>query len=124
MSIIFNEQEKRFVIETKNTAYAMQVELDRYLVHLYYGERTENIPGITFLPDRGFSAYPSEVCPIQPFGERFSLNLRLLEFSGFDSADYRSDAVRVKNADGNSVTSFTYVSYEILEGRAPIAGLP
>ena len=124
MSIIYNEQTKRFVIETKSTTYAMQVELDRYLIHLYYGKRTDDIPGITFLPDRGFSAYPSDVCLTQEFGKRFSLNLRMLEFSGFDSGDYRSDAVRVKNADGNSVTSFTYVSYEIIEGRETIKGLP
>ena len=100
MSIIYNEQEKRFVIETKNTAYAMKVELDRYLVHVYYGERAENIPDKSVIPDRGFSAYPSDVCLTQPYGGRFSFNLRMLEFPGFDCGDYRSDAVRVKNADG------------------------
>ena len=52
MSITYNEQEKRFVIETKNTAYAMKVELDRYLVHVYYGERTENIPDKSVIPVR------------------------------------------------------------------------
>lgn len=124
MSIIYNAQEKRFVIETKNTAYAMKVELDRYLVHVYYGERTENIPDKSVIPDRGFSAYPSDVCLTQPYGGRFSFNLRMLEFPGFDCGDYRSDAVRVKNADGNSVTIFTYVSHEIIDGRAELKGLP
>lgn len=124
MSISYCSESKRFIINTENTTYAMQLELDRFLVHLYYGKRTDNLPEIEKLPDRGFTPYPSYVCDTQAFGERFSLNLRLLEVSGFDSGDYRSDSVRVKNADGNSVTSFEYLSHEIIKGRKNIPGLP
>lgn len=124
MSISYCSESKRFIINTENTTYAMQLELDRFLIHLYYGKRTENLPDIEALPDRGFSPYPSYVCDTQAFGERFAFNLRLLEFSGFDSGDYRSDSVRVKNADGNSVTLFEYLSHEITKGRKELPGLP
>lgn len=39
MPINFNSQNNVIFIETKNTVYAMKLLHDKFLVHLYYGEK-------------------------------------------------------------------------------------
>ena len=41
MSIIFSEREKTFILHTKDTTYQMKVDDYGFLLHLYYGRRTE-----------------------------------------------------------------------------------
>ena len=39
MSISFDDQNNVITLETKNTVYAMKILQDRFLVHLYYGNK-------------------------------------------------------------------------------------
>ncbi len=118
MSIRFNEERNLLLLETKNTLYAMRIDFGKYLTHLYYGKKdfdpeAERKPGFM-----SFSTYYLEE------GGRYSVNSSMSEFPQFGSGDYRSDAIRVANANGDSVTFFEYRSHRIFEGRAEIKGLP
>ena len=42
MSIRFNEENKIFQINTKNTSYMMGILAGKHLLHLYYGNKIED----------------------------------------------------------------------------------
>ena len=64
--ITFDQKKKIIKIDTKNTTYAMQISHGRYLLHLYYGKKTDKIN-----PHRekvvSFCPYPEDI------GVKFSL---------------------------------------------------
>ena len=41
MGIIYCEKDRTFTLQTKNTTYQMQVDQYGFLLHLYYGKKTE-----------------------------------------------------------------------------------
>ena len=45
MSVIYNNNEKKFYLHTKNTSYVMGVLQDKYLLHLYYGSKISEYSG-------------------------------------------------------------------------------
>lgn len=43
MSIIFDESKKMFLLQAKDTSYAMQVSESGYLCHVYWGKKVYNL---------------------------------------------------------------------------------
>lgn len=119
MSISFNTETKTFVLDTASSRYMFKIFQDKYPIHLYYGEKDDNI---AFEYDHrylSFSPYP-EYCT----SGMYSPDTAMLEISGFGNGDFRTTPLRIKNVNGDSVCSFEYVSHRIFKGRAPLAGLP
>ena len=117
MSITFNEIDKLFVISTNNTEYAFKVCHDRFLVHLYYGEKGKS--NYDFKANyRSFSPYLPNV------GEGFSLNDDFIEFPFYGSGDFRATSLKLRAPAGDCCTSFVYKSHEIISGRKIIKGIP
>ena len=118
MSIQFLPDVQQFVLSTSKTRYIMEIVSNRYLMHRYYGD-SENIPELPYrFPGLSFSPFPADL------GVGFSLNRNMQEFPGFDTGDYREDAIRIRNANGDCATQFTYESHRIFKGRREIKGLP
>ena len=116
MPIRFMPQTAQFLIHTIHTTYAFDVVDGRYLRHIYYGPRTETVEP----PDgRTYSFAPY----LPANGSAHSPDTLPCEFSCFGSGDFRSTSLRI-NSDGTGVTDFTYASYRIFPGRAPLGGLP
>ena len=116
MSINFNSQNNVIFIETKNTVYAMKLLHDKFLVHLYYGEKGKfdiNLHNswMDFSPD--YNTWRNLVPE----------NL-MTEYVGFDSGDWRASSLRVKNKYGQSNVFLDYVGYRIFDGRLPLGDLP
>ena len=116
MSIRYCKDQKRFIIHTKHTTYAFEVVLDRYLYHLYYGKRTSTLPESSF---RLVSFAPY----LPGYSEAQSTDIFPQECSFWGAGDFRPNALRL-SADGTGVCDFTYQSYRIFKGRAPLDGLP
>mgnify|MGYP000169973914 CR=1 FL=1 len=59
MGIIYCEKDRTFTLQTKNTTYQMQVDRYGFLLHLYYGKKTDGCMDylLTYY-DRGFSGNP------------------------------------------------------------------
>ena len=94
MSITFNETDKLFVISTNNTEYAFKICYDRFLVHVYYGEKGKS--NYDFKPAyRSFSPYMSDV------GEGFSFNDDFIEFPFYGSGDFRAPALKLRAPAGD-----------------------
>ena len=118
MAIIYNSNTKTFILNTKNTTYAFKVVYDKFLEHIYYGKKTD-ISCISFERRyRSFSPYYKEI------GTTFSPDINALEYSGFGNGDFRATALRIKNADGNSVTGLVYKTHRIFDGRLELLKLP
>ncbi len=61
MAIIFQEEKRIFTLHTKRTTYQFQADSYGFLLHLYYGKRTEgNMDYLLTYADRGFSGNPYE----------------------------------------------------------------
>ena len=117
MSINFIPEKNQFILNTRNTTYAFEVAEGRYLRHLYYGKRTEDVVSP---PPKGKSFSPN----LKALGTKWSPDTMLGEMSFYDSGDFRIDALRIKGEDGTSVTDFVYDSYRIFYGRESLDGLP
>lgn len=117
MSIRFDEERKMFCLETEHSKYAFQIAAGEYPVHIHYGRKEQELED-----------YSYQAMGFAPYFERNISNYRpttcLSEYVGFDSGDYRSDSLRIKNQDGNAVTILTYQGYRIFDGREVLEGLP
>ncbi len=119
MGIQFENGNQAFYLTTAHTQYVFQVIQNKYLIHRYYGSKRTQL-------DWKYQVEALSCSPEIPDEqiERFSLNDVPLEFSYFDSGDYRATQLQLKGKSGAGSTFFSYESYEILEGRKDIEGLP
>jgi alpha-galactosidase len=62
MGIIYNEKAKTFTLHTQNTTYQMQIDAYGFLLHLYYGRKTDGVMDyLLTYADRGFSGNPQDM---------------------------------------------------------------
>lgn len=121
MSIIFTEQDKIFTLHTKDATYQMKVDAYGFLLHLYYGRRTEgNMDYLLQFADRGFSGNPFDVGN----DRTYSMDVLPQELPCQGTGDYRSPAVVIKNADGSYGCDFRYRDHRILKGKYELPHLP
>lgn len=119
MSIRYNQKSQTFIICTQKTQYVFKVVAGKYLVHCYYGSKSDsldysyNVQALSFSPAIKEAEIP-----------RFSLNDAPLEFSYFNSGDYRCCSLRIRGKNGDSSTLFEYNGYEIIDGRVNIEDFP
>ncbi len=116
--ISFDEREGIFRIDTKNTTYAMKIAHDKYLTHLYYGEKNDFVSG-------AYKEYPVDFAPyVAEIGADFSLETVPTELSFFDSGDMKDTGIKIKNGNGDCSTLFYYKSYRIFKGREEFPDMP
>lgn len=121
MGIVFDEKEKIFTLHTKNSTYQMKVDPYGFLLHLYYGRRTEgNMDYLLTFADRGFSGNPYDVGN----DRTYSMDALPQELPCQGTGDYRSPAVVVKNTDGSYGCDFRYQGYQTARGKYHLPGLP
>ena len=121
MGIIYCEKDRIFTLQTKNTTYQMQVDRYGFLLHLYYGKKTDGCMDylLTYY-DRGFSGNPYDA------GENrtYSMDALPQEFPCYGNGDFRSTAFAVENADGSMSCDLRYKSHKIFDGKYNLEGLP
>lgn len=121
MGIIYCEKDRIFTLQTKNTTYQMQVDRYGFLLHLYYGKKTDTCMDylLTYY-DRGFSGNPYDA------GEdrTYSMDTLPQEFPCYGNGDFRSTAFAVENVDGSMSCDLRYKSHKIFDGKYNLEGLP
>ena len=120
MAIYFDEKNKVFNLQTKNTSYIFAVIQDKYLFHMHYGKKV------------------SAVCNVEEYARQFNMNYATedstsngvigdylpQEFSTFGSADYRKPTFHAQYENGGTVSKFSYKGYKIYGGKPALSGLP
>lgn len=121
MSIQFDEKNRTFQLLTDNSSYQMKVDEYGFLIHLYYGKRTEQNPDyILQYADRGFCSNPYDVGA----NRSYSLDVLPQEFPCRGTGDYRNTALLLERADGSTGCDLRYVSHQIKAGKYSLPGLP
>ena len=113
---------KLFTLLTKNSMYQMKVDDLGFLVHTWFGKRTQ-VFDYSYLNagrDRGFSGNPYAAGD----NRAYSLDTLPQEFPTYGNGDYRESAVRIRYASGASSCEFRYESAQIMEGKYSLPGLP
>ncbi|MBP5282963.1 MAG: alpha-galactosidase, partial [Lachnospiraceae bacterium] len=122
MGIRFLEDEKIFLLETKDTTYLMAIMGEEgFLGHLYYGKKLENVTGVLalarteeppFLPEKN-DRDRSSFFDALPF-----------EYSSNGVGDFRESSLKIRTQEGHDGESLTYVKQEIFQGKRKLEGLP
>ena len=114
MAIIYNEEQQTFTLHTNQSTYQMQVDSYGFLLHLYYGKRTEGcMDYLLTYADRGFSGNPYDAGT----DRTYSMDVLPQEYPCRGTGDFRSPALIVKNADGSYSCDLRYESHEIKKGK-------
>ena len=121
MAIIYNTNKKIFTLHTAHTTYQMQVDPLGYLLHLYYGEKTNSsMDYVLTYADRGFSGNPYAA----GMDRTYSLDALPQEYPSLGTGDYRNIALNIKNEKGVESADLLFKSYEIRNGKYRLQGLP
>lgn len=121
MAIWYQEENRTFTLQTAHTTYQMKVDDFGFLLHLYYGGKTEgDMDYLLTYYDRGFSGNPYDV----ENDRTYSLDVLPQEYPCMGTGDYRSSALMIQNEDGSECCDLRYVSHEIRKGKYALKGLP
>ena len=122
MGIVYSKSDRTFTIQTKSTTYQMQVDPYGFLLHLYYGKKTDGscMDYLLTYYDRGFSGNPFDAGD----DRTYSMDALPQEYPSYGTGDYRSTALIVENADGSTACDLRYRSHHIFNGKYKIPGLP
>ena len=121
MGIIFDKGKNTFTLHTKSSTYQMQVDRFGFLLHLYYGRRTEGcMDYLLQYADRGFSGNPYDAGN----DRAYSMDALPQELPCQGTGDFRNTAVVIRNADGSYGCDFRYQGHRIRKGKYALPGLP
>ena len=121
MPVLYDKDKRIFTLNTQNSTYQMQADSFGYLLHLYYGRKTEGFADYGYiLMDRGFSMNPYDTEP----NRSYSLDYIPQEFPVQGTGDFRSPLLIVRDNEGTYGADLRYSGYEIQEGKYSLKGLP
>lgn len=122
MSIVYDDREKLFFLETAHSSYQMKVLEWGLLKHLYYGRKVGHV-SMDYLGqriDRGFSGNPYE----QRLERSCSPDLIPQEYGCRGTGDYRVPALKTVLENGSRSMDLRYQRHEIRPGGLVPEGLP
>lgn len=111
---------KRFHLHNDKISYMMEVTHEGDLAHVYFGPRIDKTTLSRRTPEvqRAYTANPNPVC------EAYTLDELPQEYPTFGRSDYREPAFHLVQADGGRISHLTYASYEVVQGKPSLQGLP
>lgn len=120
MSIIYNESNRIFHLQAKDTSYVLQVLERGYVAHLYWGRKvkTSNLSHLLQFKERAFSPNP------YPYDLSLSLDTLPQEYPAYGNTDFRSPAYQIQLENGSTISDLRYKSHKILKGKPQLKGLP
>lgn len=121
MSITFNEKDRKFVLETKNSTYVMKVTKYDFLAHVYYGKKIRNYD---FEETLVFPENPAVCTRINSEDEVYCLDKLPQEYPTTGRGDYRKPALVIINNDGSRIVELKYKDYKITKGKHKLKDLP
>ena len=121
MSIRYDETDRVFELDTKNTSYRIGIADDEGFVgHVYYGQRIR-----TQKCDQLLRTWEAPFVPSGNNRERCSfMDTFPTEYSGNGVGDYRESCIAVKTVNGSRTVDLAYVAHDIIDGKPEISRLP
>lgn len=119
--IHYNESNRIFHLQSKDTSYVIQIVGAGYPAHLYWGRKIRGLQPEKLLELRGRSSFCPTTDKSRP---ELSLDTLPQEYPGYGSSDFRSPAYETALADGTTVAELLYDSHAIIQGKPALPGLP
>lgn len=122
MPIRYHEKSRGFHLFNDKVSYMMQIMSNDQMANIYFGSRLNDREDFSYLIKTKYcseAAYTSE-----EEEDKLSLQYIQQEYPAYGTSDFRYPAYCIKQADGSSITSFTYRSHTIFEGKKKLEGLP
>lgn len=118
MAISYNEADKVFHLQTKNTSYIIHILRGKYPAHVYWGRRIKTPDMDNALLSRfiGFSPATDN--------EDYTLDFICQEYPTGCGTDYRMPAISAVYDDGSRTVELVYDSHRISKGKPRLKGLP
>ena len=120
MPIVYIENERMFLLQAKDTSYAMQISESGYLCHVYWGKKVRRLHPEEIVRTMNRALSPDT----DGKGAAFSLDNVPLEYPAYGNSDFRSPAFHVRFRNGSTVCSPKFKSYRIRPGKPALEGLP
>ena len=122
MSVFFDEKNRIFQLDTKNTSYLIGiVDQEQFLGHIYYGKKLRGEQDAAYLLR---IAEPPFVPSVNSRERSTFLDCFPMEYSGSGTGDFRESCIRIKNENGQDGVAVRYQSHEIQTGKPQLDGLP
>ena len=121
MSIRYDEANRIFELDTRNTSYRIGIaDEEGFVGHIYYGQKIRPQKCDQFL-----RMCEAPFVPSKNNRERCSfMDTFPTEYSGNGIGDYRESCIAVKTANGSRTVDLKFVDYDIVNGKPGISGLP
>lgn len=121
MSIRYDETNRIFELDTRNTSYRIGIaDEEGFVGHIYYGQKIRPQKCDQFL-----RTCEAPFVPSKNNRERCSfMDTFPTEYSGNGIGDYRESCIAVKTANGSRTVDLKFVDYNIVNGKPGISGLP
>ena len=119
--IIFHEETKTFHLYNEKISYILCVLENGHLGQLYFGKRLHDKADFSYLVEkceRPMTSY------IYEWDRTFSLEHIRQEYPVYGTTDYRHPAIELLQENGSRISEFQYDSYEIIDGKPKLSGLP
>lgn len=120
MSITVSEN--CFKIDTKNTSYCFKVADYGYVMHEYYGAHITDLD-LGYIYDRTNERSYIAAC-YEDTEMVFRPNDFMQEYSAYGISDFRTTALRIRQADGSRAADLRFAGYEIIKGAVKPENLP
>lgn len=121
MAIRIEDQNLLFHLQTDHTSYIFHVMENGELGQIYYGKRVHSKPSYDNLATREWhnaaAVWRLDHKDVQP-------QVLKQEYASLGKGDFRYPAYQVAQANGSRITEFKYESYELVDGKKRLAGLP
>lgn len=121
MPIQFHTSTREFHLFNNHISYIIKVLKNDQLGQLYFGQRVPDRSDHSYLVENTYRPVTSYV---YDHDYSFSLANMKQEYPAYGTTDYRMPALEIKQADGSTITNFTYVSHKIYAGKPTLEGLP
>lgn len=119
--IYFNESNRIFTLQTKNSTYQIKVDKYNFLSHIYYGNKISE-GEMDYLIKENSIVFT--VNPAEAEDRGFSLETLPQEYSSCGIGDYRISSINVTDYNGARIFSPKFIGYKINNGIKKIDGMP
>ncbi|HHX12881.1 MAG TPA: alpha-galactosidase [Clostridiales bacterium] len=121
MSIHYYEKTRIFKLDTPKSTYMIGiVDEENFIGHIYYGKKVIDTDLSYTMRLHGSSDVPSKNSR-----DRVTFfDSMPMEYSTHGVGDFRESAISVKDKNGHTACSLSYVSHIIYKGKQKLAGLP
>ncbi|MEH7480613.1 alpha-galactosidase [Neobacillus drentensis] len=122
MLIHVNHEDSQFHLTNGQVSYIFHVMKNGQLGHLYYGKALHHREDFSHL--QTYDVPTGATTHVYADDPAFGLETLRQEYPAYGNSDFREPAISVSKTTANHVPNFKYDSYQLVDGKPRLEGLP